>query len=399
MKRIFETYYEGICNDIKGVGTDLLMVSIIITLIGGTVLGFGIASAGFGEDDSSNISELEFQKLKRKVALLENGSMSGLTSLSTAENSWLVDEIYKFAENSVVEISVKKTSVGFYESTQTSLGSGFVYDLSGHIITNQHVVEGADEILVKFYNGETVKARVTGSDPYSDLAVLEVNPAELNCSLNPLPLGNSSKMETGDRIVALGNPYGLEGSTSFGIVSQTGRVLSSGTQYLIPGVIQIDAPINPGNSGGPLLDFNGRVVGITTAIQSQTGSFSGIGYAVPSNLVKRVAENLIEHGEYMYAWLGIQGKKITYDIAQQRDLERVTGFLVEGVRQDGPSAGKVKQNDIILELDGREVRGIGDILSYLALKKSPGEEVTLNILRGGERTTVTVELGTRPSTQ
>lgn len=168
---------------------------------------------------------------------------------------------------------------------------------------------------------------------------------------------------------------------------------------MIPGVIQIDAPINPGNSGGPLLNLSGKVIGITSAIKSQTGTFSGIGYAVPSDLVERVTTSLIENKDYDYAWLGISGKKVTHQIAQERGLERTRGFLVEGVREDGPSAGKVKENDIILEIDGREVMGIGDILSHLALKKSPGEEVSLQILRDGDTRTVTVELGTRPSTQ
>ncbi|KXA94984.1 hypothetical protein AKJ36_01770 [candidate division MSBL1 archaeon SCGC-AAA259I07] len=300
-------------------------------------------------------------------------------------------------ENSVVEIRVTKTSGGFFETEQTALGSGFVYDKSGHVITNQHVVEGADEILVKFYNGETVKAKVIGSDSYSDLAVIKVDMTELDCRLDPVFLGDSSVLETGDPIVTVGSPYGLEGTTTFGIVSQTGRVLSSETRYLIPGVIQIDAPINSGNSGGPLLNMTGRVVGVTTAIQSETGTFSGIGYAVSSNLVNRVVESLIEEGEHSYAWLGISGQKVTYEIAQQKGLERTRGFLVKNVTQNGPSSDKVKENDIILKIDGREVMGIGDILSYIGLEKAPGNDVSLKILTNGEETAVAVNLGVRPS--
>ncbi|KXA96898.1 hypothetical protein AKJ37_04175 [candidate division MSBL1 archaeon SCGC-AAA259I09] len=388
-------------GDKKGVGPSVLVISIVLALIAGGVIGVVFSNLGlFGSGSSpsenfSTVTVAEFEKLERRVSFLENLSMNA--TVSGTDNLWPVDEIYRFAENSVVKIKVTKTSEGFFERTQTGVGSGFVYNDSGHIVTNQHVVEGADEILVKFYNGETVKAEAVGSDPYSDLAVIKVNSTNLDCELTPLNFGESSALETGDRVVAVGNPFGLEGTTTFGIVSQTGRVLSSGTRYLIPGVIQIDAPINPGNSGGPLLDLSGKVVGITTAIQSQTGTFSGIGYAVPSDLVKRVVQSLIEEGEYEHSWLGISGKNVTYDIALNRNLERVRGFFVKAVSQDGPSVGKVKEDDIILKIDGKEVMGIGDILSYIGLRKSPGDKVSLQILRDGEKTTVTVELGVRPS--
>ncbi|KXB03613.1 hypothetical protein AKJ47_01940 [candidate division MSBL1 archaeon SCGC-AAA261G05] len=352
---------------------------------------------GNGEDGTSSVSESKFQRLKRRVDSLENGSMNEPRTVNATENLWSVDEIYRLVENSVVEIRVTKSSEGFFETEQTGLGSGFVYDKSGHVITNQHVVEGADEVLVRFYNGETVKAKVIGSDSYSDLAVIKVDTSELDCRLDPVSLGDSSVLETGDPIVTVGNPYGLEGTTTFGIVSQTGRVLSSETRYLIPGVIQIDAPINSGNSGGPLLNMAGRVVGVTTAIQSETGTFSGIGYAVPSDLMNRVVESLIEEGEYSYAWLGISGQKVTYETAQRRGLERTRGFLVKNVSQDGPSSDRVMENDVILRIDGREVMGVGDILSYIGVEKAPGEDVSLKVLRDGEETVVTVKLGVRPS--
>ncbi|KXB07455.1 hypothetical protein AKJ51_01285 [candidate division MSBL1 archaeon SCGC-AAA382A20] len=348
-------------------------------------------------DGSTTVSKSEFRQLQRRVNLLENNSAGSSLSSASMDNLWPVDEIYRFAKRSVVEIRVLKTTEGFFERTQSGLGSGFVYDGSGHIVTNQHVVEGAEKIFVKFHNGETVEAEMIGSDPYSDLAVLKIDPTGLDTDLVPLELGSSSNLETGDRVVAVGNPFGLEGTTTFGIVSQTGRVLSSETRYLIPGVIQIDAPINPGNSGGPLLNLTGEVIGITSAIKSQTGTFSGIGYAVPSDLLNRVVESLIEEGEHSYAWLGISGQKVTYEIAQRRSLERTRGFLVKNVSQDGPSADKVKEKDIILEIDGREVMGVGDILSYIGLEKAPGEDVSLKILRNGEETTVTIELGIRPA--
>ncbi|KXA98320.1 hypothetical protein AKJ37_00550 [candidate division MSBL1 archaeon SCGC-AAA259I09] len=359
-----------------------------------------MAKLGSSGGGSTGVSKSEFRQLQREVNLLENGLAGPSLSSASADNLWSADEIYQFAKKSVVEIKVLKTTRGFFgQKTEKGLGSGFVYDASGHIVTNQHVVEGVEEILVRFHNGETVRAEVVGSDPYSDLAVLKVNPTGLDTELVPLELGNSSSLETGDRVVAVGNPFGLEGTTTFGIVSQTGRVLSSGTRYLIPGVIQIDAPINPGNSGGPLFNMRGEVIGITSAIRSGTGEFSGIGYAIPSDLVKRVVPSLIENGEYEYPWLGISGKKVSYQIAQERGLERTRGFLVKSVEEKGPSIGKLKKNDIILEIGGREVMGAGDILFYLALEKSPRENVSLKILRGGDRKTVTVELGTRPLAQ
>lgn len=223
------------------------------------------------------------------------------------------------------------------------------------------------------------------------------NLSDLDVNLNSLPIGDSSSLEPGDRVLAVGNPFGLEGTATFGIVSQTGRVLSTGTKYLIPGVIQIDAPINPGNSGGPLLNMSGDVVGITTAIESQTGTFSGIGYVVPANLFGRVVEGIIGEGEYSHPWLGVSGSNVTYEISQERDMERARGFLVETVEVGGPSDGKLKENDIILEIENREVMGIGDILYYIELKKSPGDKASLRILRNGEIINVSIKLGVRPS--
>lgn len=386
-----------------GIATSISIILIIFALIAGGVIGLGLARTQvFGNgsnppNGSSTITDSELQNLERRVSLLENLRMTGANPETSVDNLWPVDEIYQYAENSVVEIGVTKTSQGFYREEQTGTGSGFVYDSSGHIITNHHVVEGADEILVKFYNGEVDKAKIVGADPYSDLAVVKVDPEGLSCSLSPLSLGNSSDLETGDRIVAIGNPFGLEGTTTSGIVSQTGRVLSSGNQYLIPGVIQIDASINPGNSGGPLLNMAGEVIGVTSAIESQTGTFSGIGYAVPSDLLEKVGKSLIEKGEYNYPWLGISGQNVNYETAQERGLEKVQGFLVESIKQETPSAEKIREEDIVLEIDGEKVEGIGDILTHLALEKAPGDEVSLKILREGEKTSVTVELGVRPS--
>ncbi len=240
--------------------------------------------------------------------------------------------------------------------------------------------------------------KVIGSDPYSDVAVIDIDENNLDVDLFPLSLGDSSSLETGEQVTAVGSPYGLEGTATFGIISQTGRMLSTETQYLIPGVIQIDAPINPGNSGGSLLNMEGEVIGITTAIQSSTGSFSGIGYSVPSDLVRRVAESLIEEGEYDHPRLGISGRNVTYEMAEEKGLERVRGFLVETVKPGTSSEGKVQAGDIIISIDNEEVMGIEDILSYIGLEKSPGEEVTLQILRNGEKINVNVELGVRSTT-
>ncbi|MGC8849508.1 MAG: S1C family serine protease [Candidatus Bathyarchaeia archaeon] len=316
-------------------------------------------------------------------------------------------QIYRLIEPSVVKVTVRSwTALGLVSYGE---GSGFVYDSIGHIITNHHVVSGADAIEVTFLDGTTLKAALIGSDPYSDLAVIKVEPRG---TLVPVVLGDSSKLYVGETILAVGNPFGLSGSMTKGIVSQLGRMLPTSGNYLIVGVIQVDAAINPGNSGGPLINLRGEVVGVNTAIASMTGEFAGIGFAIPSNLVKKVVPALISQGYYPHPWLGISGLDVTPSIAEAMNLPNATGFLVTDVLKGSPAAeaglrggtnvvviegSKVPiGGDVIVGVDQIKVRKLLDLLVYLEYQKNVGDLVKLLIIREGLEREITVRLGERP---
>lgn len=395
--------------DRAGLSTLVLSLALITALVGGVALGITAVSV-LDEDgsggiplDNSSYSYLNSQidQLKERISSLEMILENNTIPSGSLDNiGWPVDEIYASVKPSIVMIKVEKVTQGIFGSTtETVQGSGFVYNESGIILTNNHVIEGGDEVLVRFWNGETVEADMVGTDKYSDIGVLSVDPSELEIPLQALELADSGSLEPGDRVVSIGTPFGLTGTATTGIVSQTERVLNTETGYPIPGVIQIDAAINPGNSGGPLLNFGGEVIGITTAIQSQTGSFSGIGFVVPSNLVKKVSESLIENGLYKHPWIGVSGNDVTYEIAQDRGLSRVRGYIIKDIFPDSPAeeAG-LREDDIILGIEDKEVMDIEDILSYIELEKSPGDTVSFDVLRDGNRITINLELGVRPST-
>jgi serine protease Do len=302
---------------------------------------------------------------------------------------------------------------------QKSLGSGFVWDSSGHIVTNNHVVEDATEITVTFSDGTTVPAAVVGTDVNSDLAVIQVDvPAD---DLYPVQVANSTEVQVGQLAVAIGNPYGLEGTMTVGFVSALGRSLAVdayGTtgSYTIPDIIQTDAPINPGNSGGVLLDDEGRLIGVPTAIESTTGTNSGIGFAVPSAIVLKVVPALIDDGAVEYSWLGITGTTLTADLAEAMDLGRdQRGALVIEVTDNSPAdraglRGSSRQvdldgeqaevgGDVIIAIQDQPVSKFDDLVSTLVGSTSVGDEVTLTILRDGQEQTVEVTLAARPDTQ
>ena len=309
---------------------------------------------------------------------------------------------------------------------RASLGSGFIYDNSGHIITNFHVIAGSnpDDISITFIDGTIYRARVVGTDQYSDLAVLHVEddvPAE---KLIPLPLGNSSALRVGQEVVAIGNPFGLSGSMTEGIVSGLNRLIPvyqdpfsdvAAPAFSIPDVIQTDAAINPGNSGGPLLNMQGEVVGINSAIFSTTGGFAGVGFAVPSNTIAKIAPILIERGTFQHPWLGVSGIDMTPEIAEAIGLGEPRGFLVIEAAPGGPAdaagvqggntpvqlAGReiVLGGDVILAIDDRDVRKIDDVLGYLQQATQVGETVTLTVWRDGQIMSIGMTLGARPSLQ
>ncbi len=317
-------------------------------------------------------------------------------------------EIFEKSEPGVVRVNVQR---GESEDVIGGVGSGFVFDKKGHIITNAHVVKDANKVVVTFLDGRSYNAEIIGVDEYTDLAVIKVN-ADL-ILLHPLFIGDSSNLKVGEDIAAIGNPFGLSGSMTSGIVSQLGRLLPSGSGYSIPDVIQTDAAINPGNSGGPLLNMRGEIVGINTAIQSATGEFTGVGFAIPSQTVAKIIPTLVEEGEYKHPWIGISGRDIDPDMANVLNLKDAIGFLVITVVEGSPAfdAGLIGSDktievdgvnypmggDIILAVDGIEVRKIDDILVHLQRAKSVGDEMILEVLRDGRTTNLTIILQERPN--
>jgi S1-C subfamily serine protease len=346
------------------------------------------------------------QNEQPQVQQIQNDSTAILRSESHALNT-----IFKQVENSVIQVTrtVPGTNVtGLPTGNLTALGSGFVYDKLGHVITNNHVVGGAKVVDVTFIDGNRYTANVTGADPYSDIAVLRIiEKIPSKQALNPLVLGNSSKLVVGDQVIAIGNPFGLDGTMTAGIVSQTGRLLPApNVGYSIPDLIQTDAAINPGNSGGPLLNIQGEVVGINFA-----GLQGGVGFAVPSNTVMRIAPVLIEKGNYTHPSLGFAGATLTSDLAKsvQGLPANIKGIFVSTILKGGPAdrAGlhgtTIDQftqrhgGDVIIAADGRNVTRFEDLVSYIEEKKAPGEAVVLTVIRDGHSLDLKAILQARPS--
>ena len=306
------------------------------------------------------------------------------------------------------------------QGVQEALGSGFVWDAQGHIITNNHVVSGATQITVTFSDGSTFDAKLVGADPNSDLAVIQVNaPANL---LRPVTLANSSQVKVGELAIAIGNPFGLSGTMTQGIVSALSRSLpvgsdtaqSTGPTYTIPDIIQTDAAINPGNSGGVLVDAQGQVIGVTAAIRSSTNSNSGIGFVIPSNIVNRVVPSLIQTGRYDHPYMGISGTDLTRSLATAMKLDpNQKGVMVVDVAAGSPAAqaglqgsntnatisgqNVVVGGDVITGVEGQTVSGFDDLTSYLFNHTQVGQTITLTILRQGRAQTVQLTLGALPS--
>lgn len=326
---------------------------------------------------------------------------------SYSQNISLI-EIFEKSEPGVVRVNVQREE----QITGTNgVGSGFVFDKKGHVITNAHVIENAQKVVVTFLDGRSYNAEVIGYDEFTDIGVIKVN-ADFSL-LHPLSLGDSSNLKVGEQIAAIGNPFGLSGSMTSGIVSQLGRLLPSGSGYSIPDVIQTDAAINPGNSGGPLLNMRGDIVGINTAIQSTTGEFTGVGFAVPSKTIAKIVPSLITKGEHDHPWIGISGRDIDPDLAKVLKLKDAVGFLIVTVVENSPAAkaglhgsqdlvsvegiNYPKGGDVILSVDGIEVRKIDDILIHLQRAKSVGDEMVLEVLRDNRTTNVTIILEERPN--
>jgi S1-C subfamily serine protease len=401
--------------------------AIIVMVICASALLGSIGSLGLYAPSQYNLGH----KIPPATTIAQGGEVVEISPNATANavqittnNTSTLTDLFEQTQQSVVQVSGTLNEAD--PLFGISLGSGFIYDNSGHIITNYHVVAGSDpnDISITFIDGTVYRARVAGADQYSDLAVLRVEddiPAE---KLIPLPLANSSGLLVGQEVVAIGNPFGLSGSMTEGIVSGLNRLIPvyqdpfsdiTAPAFSIPDVIQTDAAINPGNSGGPLLNMQGEVVGINSAIFSTTGGFAGVGFSVPSNTIAKVAPVLIERGFFEHPWLGVSGIDMTPEIAEAIGLGEPRGFLVIEVAPGGPadSAGvqggdtPVQLNgreipiggDVVLAINDRDVRKIDDVLGYLQQATQVGETVTLTVWRDGQIIEIDVILGARPSLQ
>ena len=332
-------------------------------------------------------------------------------SLPATENERYFSDIYNRVSPSVVSINVSGTSTD--GSQFGASGTGFVVDTQGNIVTNDHVVADASQIEVNFLDGTIVKGEVVGLDPDSDLAVIKVDlPAE---RLTPVTFGDSDKLFIGETTLAIGSPFSQRWTLTTGIISALDRTISGQTKYSVGSVIQTDAAINPGNSGGPLLNLQGEVIGVNSQILSETRSNSGIGFAIPSNLVKRVSQILIKDGKINYSYLGIQGAS-SLDLALIEALNipnNTRGVVVSRVEQGGPAAKAGLKSaarpteingesvptsaDIITAVDGITITDMSGLVSYLANNTSPGQTINLTVLRDGQELTIPVTLSARPS--
>jgi S1-C subfamily serine protease len=322
----------------------------------------------------------------------------------------VVIDLYARFNPSVVNITVYLNESGSLISY--AQGSGFVYDTQGHVVTNAHVVHGTDAVEVTFSDGLIREASIVGEDLFSDLAVIKV---DLPQGLVPIPLGTMDNLAVGQSVIAIGNPFGLEGTLTRGVVSALGRTIPSLTVYSIPEAIQTDAAINPGNSGGPLLDLNGRVVGVNAQIETTgtTDSNVGVGFAIPVSILQRVVPSLIESGHYDWSYLGITGYTVDPSLVKAMNLSIERGAYVATVTAGTPaeaaglqgSTDTVTQNgqsvdiggDIITAIDGQPVNTFDDLLVYLSLYTSPEQVVNLHILRNGQYQDLPVTLGVRPT--
>ncbi|MFW6042435.1 MAG: S1C family serine protease [Chloroflexota bacterium] len=366
------------------------------------------------QDGSADVDEV----VDRAVATVEARTAANGSQTTTADTSAIPSnlplssdleaaliQIYERANPAVVYIITEQ------RSTALGSGSGFVYDTQGHIVTNNHVVAEGDRFEVEFPDGILREAELVAMDVDSDLAVIKVG--ELPSGVTPLELADFSSVRVGQFVAALGNPFENQGSLSFGIVSGLGRSITSqrsadnGGSYSLPEVIQTDAPINPGNSGGPLLNMEGQVIGVNSAIRSTTGFNSGVGFAIPVAAVHQIVPSLIENGSYTYPYIGIGANSlpISLDLQEQLELPQREGIYVTSVTSDSPAeeAGVVPApsaitpgGDFIVAIDDRDVQEFADLNSYLVFETEVGQTIELTIIRDGETIVIPVTLGERP---
>jgi len=337
-------------------------VTLAAALAAGALIGAGGGAATYAALSSGN-----GKTVVRQVTVSDGQPTSSGSNLS-------VQSIYRLAHKGVVEITAAQGQ-----------GSGFVYDANGHIVTNAHVVDGASSISVKFWNGKTFSARVVGTDASTDLAVLKVD-APVS-ELFPLSLGDSNNLVVGDQVVAIGSPFGLEGTVTSGIVSALHREMTSPNHFAIDDSIQTDAAINHGNSGGPLLDAQGKVVGVNSQIESNSGGNEGVGFAIPSNTIRSIASQLISSGKAEHAFLGVV----------LRDSSAQTGAAINQVRAGTPAArAGLHAGDVVTAAAGKHITS-GSQLRAVINNHRPGDTISVTYTRGGKSHTVTVKLTARPA--
>ncbi|MDQ3806806.1 MAG: trypsin-like peptidase domain-containing protein [Thermoproteota archaeon] len=362
-----------------------------------------------------NIQPLPVTNIGENSFNTTGGAFNGTGLMMLNAESTIFNQVFKKVQNSVVQITSTINVVGPIingnplQGESTSLGSGFIQDAAkGLIITNNHVIQGSNTVDVTFASGNTYSAKVIGTDPLSDLGVLQIVDDFSAEHIASLHLANSSQLEIGQQVIAIGNPFALSNSMTNGIISQVGRLLPNQEMgFSIPDVIQTDAAINPGNSGGPLLDVEGNVIGVNSAITSQTGEFAGIGFAIPSNTVARIVPYLIKDGKYDHPWLGIAGVNLTPNLAQQLGLPRDSkGVVIASVTPGSPAAdagivgrvqnGNIPAGDIITAIDEHQVKRMEDIISYVEEQRSVGDSVVITVNRGGQSQDLTVTLQPTP---
>ncbi len=383
----------------------------------GIIIGILLAIAGFSVIAMTFPPRVSASKPVTQNQLDAATPANTFKNVSSGDQEQALEVLYKRVSPAVVNINVV-IGQSTQDPTQGGMaeGSGFLYDARDRIVTNIHVVDGATQIEVNFPDGTVEEAKVLGVDPDSDLAVIQV--ASVLAGVQPLTLGDSDAVEVGQSVAAIGNPFGLEGTLTSGIVSAKGRVIPSGlSQYSIPQMIQTDAAINPGNSGGPLLTLNGEVIGVNTQIQTDGNSRanSGVGFAVPSSVIARVVPDLIAKGSHEWSWLGVAGGTITGSVAKEMGLEGVKGAYIDEVTKDGPAekAGLRGSNrekeiqgqkvmvggDVVTGINGQTIRNFDDLLIYIALRSKVGDTIQLTVLRDGTKKEFKVTLAARPHTK
>jgi len=374
----------------KSKGYSKASASLLALLFAAGLLIGGLVSFYINFQEINSLSA-EVAALQSQVSALQGGQNVTYQNITVYQNPTALAEIYSSVRDSVVLVQGTTGS-------ETVQGSGFVYNFSNRIvlITNYHVVYDTTDLSVTFSNGNGYAATVLGTDPYADLAVLSVDASA--GEFKPVEIVSSSTLRVGEPVIAIGNPYGLVGSLTTGVVSALGRTITEEEEYAggfaIANIIQTSAPINPGNSGGPLLNVVGKVVGITTAIVSDS---QGLGFAIPSNTILREISALITTGTYSgHSYLGVSGHDMSYDIAQEIGASVTYGWRIATVTAGGPSDGRLQVNDIVIAMNGTLIKNNDDLASYLEEKTLPTEHLVLTVVRDSSIVDVDIVLGTRP---